>query len=120
MKFNIIGLLLLSLISFGCFATAQIPDAIEINDVKYRLNTNPLEKYLTDTKWEIPERAAWSSANWRGDLASWKIEAGNLLLTDMTISVNSKTKKFSNDDESILKDIFPNKKTIVAHWYSGA
>ncbi|KAF7772918.1 hypothetical protein PMAN_b0558 [Pseudoalteromonas marina] len=120
MKFRIIGAILISVISFGCFATAQIPDAIEINDVKYRLNTNPLEKYLAEIKWEKPESASISSANWRGYLAAWKVEAGNLLLTDMTISVHSETKKHSYSDVSILEDVFPDKKEIVAVWYSGA
>ena len=120
MKFNIVVFLLLSFISFGCFATAQAPDAIEINDVKYRLNTNPLKKYLIKINWEIPERASISSANWRGYLASWKIKAGNLLLNDMTISVRSKTEEHSYDDVSILESIFPNKKEIIADWYSGA
>ncbi|MCT6699970.1 hypothetical protein [Rheinheimera sp. 4Y26] len=119
MKFNIAVFLLLSFISFGCFATAQTPDAIEINHVKYRLNTNPLEKYLTEIKWEPPKEASISSANWRGYVASWKIEAGNLLLTDVTISVISKTKEHSYDDLSILNSILPNKKEIIAYWYSG-
>ena len=120
MKFRMIGAVLISVISFGCFATAQIPDAIEINGVKYRLNTNPLEKYLAEIKWKKPENASISSANWRGYLATWKVEAGNLLLTDMTISVPSETKKHSYSDVSILKDVFPDKKEIVAVWYSGA
>jgi hypothetical protein len=119
-KLNIIGVLILSFISFECFATAQTLDAIEINDVKYHLNTNLLKIYLTEVKWEIPVKASMSSANWRGYLASWKVEAGNLLLTDMTISVRSKTKEHSCDDVSILKSIFPHKNKIVAYWYSGA
>ncbi|MBA6231991.1 MULTISPECIES: hypothetical protein [unclassified Colwellia] len=120
MKFRFIGTLLFSVISFGCLATAQIPDAIEISDVKYSLNTNPLEKYLTEVKWEKPENASISSANWRGYLAVWKVEAGNLLLTDMTISVPSETEKHRYDNVSILKSVFPNQKEILAAWYSGA
>jgi hypothetical protein len=119
-KFRIIGAILISVISFGCFATAQIADAIEINDVKYRLNTNPLEKYLAEIKWEKPENASISSANWRGYLAAWKVEAGNLLLTDMTISVSSETEEYGYDNVSILKSVFPNKNEILAAWYSGA
>lgn len=119
MKFNVIVLLALSFISFGCFSTAQIPDKIEVNNVKYRLNTNPLDNYLNEIKWEAPEKASISSANWRGYLASWKVEAGNLLLTDMTISVASKTEEHHYDDVSILESIFPNKDKILADWYSG-
>nr|WP_136252413.1 hypothetical protein [Ningiella ruwaisensis] len=120
MKFHITILFTLSFISFGCFSTAQIPDAIEINEVKYRLNTNPLEQYLTEIKWEISEIATISSANWRGYVASWKVEAGNLLLTDMTIGVASKTEEHRYDQVSILNSIFPNKNKIFANWYSGA
>jgi hypothetical protein len=119
-KFSIIGVLLFSVISFGCFATAQIPDSIEINDVKYRLNTNPLEKYLTVIKWEKPENASVSSANWRGYLALWKIEAGNILLKDVTIRLSRKSAEDPRKTVSILNTLFPNKKEITASWYSGA
>ena len=120
MKFSIVGVLLFSVISFGCFATAQIPDSIEIKDVKYRLNTNPLEKHLTEIKWEKPENASISSANWRGYLASWKIEAGNLLLEDVTIRLSRKSSEEPRKTVSVLNTLFPNKKGIIATWYSGA
>lgn len=120
MKFSLIGVLLFCVVSFDCFATAQMPDSIEINHVKYRLNTNPLEKYLTDIKWVKPEHAAISSANWRGYLASWKIEAGNMLLEDVTIRVSEKSSKEPEKTVSILNTLFPNEKLIIATWYSGA
>lgn len=120
MKFSLIGLLLFSVFSFDCFATAQIPDSIEINNVKYRLNTNPLEKYLAEKKWVKPENASISSANWRGYLASWKIEAGNMLLEDVTIRISEKYSNEPRKTVSILNTLFPNKNWIIATWYSGA
>ena len=119
MKLSIIGIILFSLISFDCFATAQIPDSIEINDVKYRLKTNPLEKYLTEIKWTKPDNATFSSANWRGYLASWKIEAGNMLLEDVTIRLSRKSIDEPRKTVSILNTIFPSKKSVIANWYSG-
>lgn len=120
MKFSFIGVLLFSVFTFDCFATAQMPDSIEINNVKYHLNTNPLDKYLTEIKWVRPENVSISSANWRGYLASWKIEAGNMLLEDVTILISENSSSDSRKTVSILNTLFPNKNGIIATWYSGA
>lgn len=111
--------LLISFISLNCNATAQIPDAIAIKDIQYRLNTNPLDKYLAEIRWERPEYASISSANWRGYLASWKIDAGNMLLIDVTIEIYNEAEE-RHETKSILYELFPDSNSIKARWYSGA
>ena len=119
-KFTTTIAILFCIFSLDCYATAQTPDSITIKNESYLLYTNPLDEYLAEIKWERPKQASISSGNWRGYLASWKIEAGNMFLEDVTIALRGESIDFPRKRGSILKDLFPNKKYIVATWYSGA
>ncbi|EHR39369.1 hypothetical protein [Alishewanella jeotgali] len=119
MKAIIFVFLLTLFTSFNCSSTAQIPDYITIDDKEYRLHTNPLDKHLITIKWEMPENLSTSSANWRGYVASWKIDAGLMFLTDVTISIYHKDEK-RRESKSIFHEIFPGRDSINAVWYSGS
>ena len=112
--------LVLLFVSQGVQATAQRPDRISISGEKYFIHTNPLTQYLKMIGWEPPKDAAIRSSNWRGYLASWGIEAGKLILVDMTIEKRRKSAEDKRERKSILKTVFPNKKQIVAEWFNGA
>lgn len=114
----LIGMILL-LVSIGCSATAQRSDIILIEGKELRLNTNSLKKYLRESDWKPPEEAAIWSSNWRGYIANWKIEAGYLILTDISIELKNDA-SLERKRKSILTGLFPSTKSIKANWYSGA
>lgn len=106
-------------ISFGCFATAQRSDVIVIDNKEFLLNTNPLELHLKEINWKPPKEAAIWSSNWRGYVATWKIGSGNLILSDASIELHSDSPN-NQKRKSILKQLFPDTKEVVANWYTGA
>ncbi|WP_444898098.1 hypothetical protein [Microbulbifer sp. SSSA005] len=118
MLHRILSGLILLVFSLACLATAQRPDIIIIDDKELRLNTNPLESYLKGINWKPPEEAAIWSSNWRGYVASWEIKDKHLLLSDITIELNSDSHE-DRKRKSILNEIFPAKTEVVAEWYSG-
>ncbi len=63
-------LLLLSLPGLAA-ATAQIPDANEVDGMMLKQHANPLTPLLQARGWAPPAGAARSSSNWRGHMATW-------------------------------------------------
>lgn len=115
-------LLTIMMLPTWVLATAQQSDVLIIADKELNLNTNPLEKQLETMEWKPPEEARIWSSNWRGYIATWKIENNQLYLKEVTIQVDDPD---SDDDidqvsKSILKTLFPSKDKIFADWYSGA
>ena len=112
-------LLSLFILPITASATAQEPDTIVINNQLLPLNTNPLDEHIKIVGWEPPEEASIWSSNWRGYIAKWEIEAGNLILKEASILLKGGSFK-DQKRQSIVEGLFPKKKLIVATWYSGA
>tara|TARA_R110000737_G_scaffold348843_1_gene383655 strand:+ start:621 stop:1262 length:642 start_codon:yes stop_codon:yes gene_type:complete len=112
-------LLLIFILPLTASATAQEPDTIVINNQLLPLNTNPLDKHIKVVGWEPPEEASIWSSNWRGYIAKWEIEAGNLILKEASILLKGGTFK-NQKRQSIVGELFPKNKKVIAIWYSGA
>lgn len=100
-------------------ATAQQSDELSINGKSYALNTNPLQPHLQAIGWKAPPEAVIWSSNWRGYLAQWRIEDGQLVLVDVTIAVRDEDGK-DESAQSIREQLFPDTPRVVATWFSGA
>lgn len=100
-------------------ATAQQSDKLLLGDRTYRLNTNPLRAHLERIGWKPPEDAVIWSSNWRGYLADWTIEDGELVLVDATIGLRP-SRPGVDARRSIKDSLFPGVPRVVATWYSGA
>lgn len=120
MKRWIVTVAILLLLPSVAHATAQQPDKIEVDGKVFYLHTNPLEGYLKSIEWEIPEQAIISSANWRGYVASWRIESGYLVLAEVSIRVEDETNERRSKRVSYLNELFPEQSSVPAKWYSGA
>lgn len=116
-----------SIIKF--FATGQEPDKIIINNKEYNLLNNPLDQYFTDhpdhhpiygshniTKKSGKETVTFvgTTSNYRGYIATFKIENNILSVADIKIkNVNSKEHEYI----SVFKKIFGDQKIVLN--YSG-
>ena len=111
-------LLALALVAGKAVATAQESDSLALGEKQFALNTNPLSPYLRAIDWKPPEEASIWSSNWRGYIAHWTIEGGQLVLVDATIKVRLDSRK--EETRSIKSTLFPGADRVVAEWYSGA
>lgn len=99
--------------------TAQVPDRIIIEGESHYLQTNPLSAVLQEREWKPPEGTVSSSANWRGYVATWAIDRGELVLEDVTTDLHGGTS--GQYEKASQKDaLFPGQDRVVATWYSGA
>ena len=121
-------------ITFGClsivalsaaliFATAQQGDILLLEGKKYSIYTNPLEPYLSLNPGKLPKAEAYSTANWRGYVATWQVKDNRLMLTDVGIlhSVSNKNNEGDRSTEmrSVIAEMFPGQKEVLAEWFSG-
>ncbi|WP_394129365.1 hypothetical protein [Shewanella maritima] len=113
---------IISLAPIIASATAQQPDEIIISDKSHPLQTNPLDDYLEINGWKPPEEANIWSSNWRGYIATWRIDGNHLILDDVTIRIDGpdSDNSFNEVEKSILDSLFPNQVKILAKWYTGA
>ena len=129
MKLKIV-ILLFTFSIIKIFPTAQAPDRIIINDKEYSLLNNPLEKYFKDHPEYHPVYGPhlamfkryrteaiplpFSTGNYRGYIATFKLENNNLVLADLKIqNINSTKRNYI----SVYKQLFKNKKVVLN--YSG-
>jgi hypothetical protein len=116
-------------------ATAQQADKLIVDGRQERLNTNPLEPWRAAQGDRIPEMPSMSSANWRGYVATWEVDAGKLWLRSVmgrkptgrmerieTVSLDGKPgvheiPEFAPHD--YLPELFPGRTTVVAEWFTG-
>ena len=101
----------------SALATAQVPDAIELNGVVYPLLNEPLDSVLEQREWTPPADAVESSANWRGYVAHWTIRNDILWLLDVTIEAQQPNGEL--DTRSIIRELFDDTPPIPASWYDG-
>lgn len=113
--FSLLLLLFFTIFPLNLQATAQFPDILIYEGKTLDLFSNPLESYFSKKHPKPAELLrAKCTANWRGYVATWKIENGFLFLTEVVEgSCNPNAK-------SIFSKIFPNQKApIQATWFTG-
>lgn len=96
-------------------ATAQFPDILFYKGKTLDLFSNPLESYFSKKHPKPTELLQGKcTANWRGYVASWKIENGFLYLVEVVEGT------CGNNPQSIFSKIFPDQKNpIQATWFTG-
>ncbi len=111
-------------------ATAQATDIIIINNKEYPLLNNPLDRYFKENpeyhpiygphlkmfkKYRNkPIPLPFSTGNYRGYIATFKIENNNLILADLEVqNINSEKRNYI----SVYQQLFKNKKVVLN--YSG-
>lgn len=119
--------LILLIASSSVWATAQIPDEIEVDGQSAVLHTEPLVPLIQSPGFQaklekvLPERSC--TASWRGYQARWVIANDVLSLKAIVLDPCSALSA-SNKGKPIsylpLKDIFPDASgPVAATWYSG-
>lgn len=120
MKRMICALAFILLCYSSGFATPQEPDYLLYNGETYYLDTSYLEQFFEDNPDKIPniEGFVTLTSLWRGYIATFEIEDGQLYLTDIEVRRRSdesgKIRK-----ESILKEVFPDADRVKADWFTG-
>lgn len=129
MKLKIL-ILLFTFSLIKIFATGQTPDKIIINNKEYNLLNNPLEIFFENnpeyhpiygphlTLFKKYRNGAmplpFSTGNYRGYIATFKIENDMLVLADLTVkNIDSEKREYI----SVYKQLFKNKKIVLN--YSG-
>jgi len=99
------------------WATAQFPDYLIRDGETLPIFSNPLESYF-DADHPKPRHLFRHSctANWRGYVATWKVENGDLYLVRLVKGDCSR-----NPEEIALDNIFPGQTAPVkAVWFNGS
>ena len=123
MRKLIIALVVLALLPAAALATAQAPDVIHYEGKKYNLFTNPLESYFKESerpKFQIGP-GSMSTANWRGYVATWKVEDDTLYLVGLDSWI-CKDLRPENCKRADLKELFGEKYRdgkVKADWFTG-
>ena len=89
--------------------TAQIRDALKYNGETYFLASEPLREYLYQ---EGIEFSGFTTACWRGYVATWEIKADKLFM----VSMRGNIKEGKKVDLSYL---FPDQSEVFAEWFTG-
>lgn len=102
-------------------ATAQIPDVLYLNGEKHGINSNPLQPYLAANPGLLPKRNTFSTANWRGYIATWEIRNDLLLLVDieMLADLDSADSRSTFEYTSVFSEVFPGYDSLLADWFTG-
>lgn len=115
MKKIILSFFIIISICTALHATAQFPDILIYNGTEYSLMSNPLESYFTKNNPRPDKLFPFTcTANWRGYVATWKIDAGKLYLVKVAAGDCS-----SNPRELDVTSIFGKKLPVEAAWFSG-
>lgn len=113
-------LLFLLVFSLNSFATAQYPDKIIFNGKEYSLHTNPLEKYFEEHPDKRPKGGVWSTALWRGYVATFEIKDSGLVVKDIMIELQDSTSRKSKWTwKSVYDLVFPEQPLKKVDWVSG-
>lgn len=124
MRKLLIATLILNLLPLTAFATAQQPDVLLYDGKKYSLLANPLESYYNEERAKprfFTRPGSVSTGNWRGYVATWKIEEDFLYLVniDSWICESLGSEKCKKAD---LKELFGEKyqdEKVKADWFTG-
>ena len=107
--------------SLNVFATAQYPDKIVYGGKEYSLHSNPLEEYFEKYPDKRPKGGLNSTALWRGYVATFEVQDGQLFLKDIEIEFWDTTskKKYDTKWKSVIKEVFPNQLNLKIDWLTG-
>lgn len=103
------------------FGTAQYPDKIIYNGKEYMLHSNPLEGYFEKYPEKRPQEG-FSTALWRGYVATFEIRDNQLYLKDIEVMNGSKQNKDGYWEtlwKSVKDEVFPNNELVKIDWMSG-
>ena len=117
-------ILLTLFLELTVFGTPQASDIIFYKGRKYKLHTNPLEKYFEKFPDKRPdlfliEEIIITSANWRGYVATFEIRDNQLYLKDIEIQIRETENRRGYINKSILNDVFPNQDFVKVDWMTG-
>lgn len=121
MKKKSITLLLLLLLPFLAIATEQYPDVIFINGKEHKLDIgwghpSPLQTYYSQKSLDYPFTMI-STANYRGHIATWKIENSRFYLTKIDVDGEEFEPLYFNVASE--NKGFSTKEKVFADWFSG-
>ena len=123
MRRLLVALIFTALLPAAAAATAQAPDVIHYEGKKQMLFTNPLESYFKKDerpKFQIGP-ASMSTANWRGYVATWRIEDDALYLVALDSWI-CKDLRPENCKRADLGELFGEKYVdgkVKADWFTG-
>jgi len=108
-------ILFIIIIYVSLSGTAQFPDILYYKGQKYSIFSNPLESYFSSKNPRPDNLFQYScTANWRGYIATWKIENGKFLLVKVVKGDCS-----ANPAEIDISSLFGKKLPVEAIWFSG-
>ncbi|HYG80014.1 MAG TPA: hypothetical protein VD861_06480 [Pyrinomonadaceae bacterium] len=123
MRKLLIAVIFLGLLPAAALATAQAPDVIHYEGKQYKLFANPLESFFK--RGERPKfhigPGSMSTANWRGYVATWKVEEDMLYLVGLDSWV-CKDLRPENCKRADLRELFGEKYRdgkVRADWFTG-
>ena len=92
--------------------TAQLSEALIMDDERHRLFETPLDDYFRLMRMESPFPSG-CSACWRGYLGTWELTNGRLYLTRLGAEMGEAS-------SITIADLFPGfPDRVFAHWFSG-
>ena len=111
----------LLLVGHPALATSQEPDKLVLEGEKLSLETNPLSPLIQAGRITLPEPAERWSSNWRGYVATWTIEEGQLLLAklDVLLRPDGAAEGAKAVPINVLSRVFPEQARVSADWFSG-
>ena len=100
--------------------TAQQPDILIYKGQRLPLFSNPLESYYAAGH-PRPNFISMNTANWRGYVATWQIDAGRFFLTDLNAWLLDSDPEGQNiRRETGLLEIFPEAEDgLFTSWFTG-
>ena len=116
LKTIVFFLLLITIKSFG---TAQVPDKIIFNGIKYDLMSNPLEVYFNKFPEKKPLANTNSTALWRGYIATFEVFENKLFVKDIVVQEENDSLHNEIKEVSIFKAIFGNVERFNCDFFSG-
>ena len=125
-KLNMMKLLIIIVIylnvAINTFATAQFPDRLIYNGVRYNLTVNPMELYFNNNPDKRPRPNVTSSALWRGYIATFEIIQNELWVVDIIIDVSTfdyEKRRFTNDYKSVIQECLDGRDRMKLDWFNG-
>ena len=118
------------LASSAVFGTVQKPDKIiyrgkeynsENYSMVYNLENYPMEEYFEKYPDKRPKSDVTSTALWRGYVATFEIQDGQLYLKDIEIEISTKVKSdwYEYSWKSVLNEVFPKQELVKMDWVTG-
>lgn len=122
-RYKVPGILIIACLSATppARATAQEPDRLLMDGREYFILTNPLEPFLALNPEKRPTSEVFSTASWRGYLATWRIDRRrvNLIKVEVFRSKNTTDDSFETEYGDATDAVFPGQVTVFAEWFTG-